>query len=72
MLWVSVVPAVSIFFPKKLTVRNGEIVLKIVVVFAVFGPVSPKKGLIDGKLLTFCKGMLGCFGFWFHAENIPS
>ena len=45
---------------------------KMVVIFAVFGPISPTNRIIDGKQLTFCKGMLGCFGFWFHAENLPS
>jgi len=67
---VSAVPAMVKFFPRK-TSSVGEIDLKIVV-FAVFWPISPTKRPIDGKLLTFCEGTLGCFGFWLHAENLPS
>jgi len=67
MLWVSAVPAM----PKtKITSSVGEIDFKIVVVLPFLANHTHKATY--RRQTTFCKGMLGCFGFWFHAENIPS
>jgi len=40
-------------------------------IFFFFCVKLPKKWPIDGKLITFCKGMLGLFGFSLHAANRP-
>ena len=50
---MSAVPAMPFLSPKIWAII-GEIDFKIVVVFAVFGPILPTKRPIDGKLLTFC------------------
>jgi len=30
------------------------------------------KAVYRRQTKTFCDGTLGCFGFWFHAESMPS
>ena len=66
--------AVSFFFRfvgQKLMWRIAQVVKVSFLTF--FGPMSPTKRPIDGKLITFCEDIVAFLWFFsFHSVNIPS
>ena len=54
-------------FVKKKKFRWVEFGLKIWGLGPILRAISPTKQPIDGKLITFCYGMLGLFGLSLHA-----